>query len=103
MQDANQRSDATFTYKEADWSVSVLSDQTLARQFTINWTNNVNCAEDICTVTDNLFHQGRYFQTDMIGPATLYNISSILTDYYADDDQNMTIWTKYTDRGLYHR
>ena len=56
-QDANWRSDATFSYKEADQSVSVLSDQTLNRRLTINWTTGVNRTEDICTVTDNLFHQ----------------------------------------------
>ena len=62
IQDANQtRSNALFSYKEADQSMSVLSDQTLARRFTINWTASVNRAEDICTVTDNLFHQGWYF------------------------------------------
>ena len=47
MQDANQRSGATFSYKEADQSVSILSDQTLARQLTINWTTGVDHAEDI--------------------------------------------------------
>ena len=92
MQNNNwTRSNAAYSYKEADQAVSVLSNQTLASQFTINWTNNVNHAEDIRTVTNNLFHQGRYFWTDMIGPATLYKTSSILTDYYADNDQNMTI------------
>ena len=94
MQDANRRSPATFSYKEADQSVSVLSDQTLARQFTINWTTGVNRAEDICTVTNNLFHQGQYFCTDMIAPATMYNISSILTEFYTDDAHNMVVWTK---------
>ena len=55
-QDANRRSIATFSYEEADQSVSVLSDQTLNRRLTINWTTGVNYTEDICTVTDNLFH-----------------------------------------------
>ena len=91
MQDANQRSDATFSYKEADQSVNVLSNQTLTRQLTINWTAGVERQEDIPTVTYTLFHQGRYFCTDMIAPATLYNISSILTDFYTDDDHTMTI------------
>ena len=35
-QDANQRSDVTFSYKEANQSVSVLIDQTLNRRLTIN-------------------------------------------------------------------
>ena len=39
----------------------------------------------------------------MIGPATLYKMSTILTDYYADDNQNTTIWTAFTDQHLYHR
>ena len=55
-QDANRRSSATFSYEEADRSVSVLSDQTLNRRLTINWTTGVNHTEDICNVTDNLFH-----------------------------------------------
>ena len=54
-QDANRRSIATFSYEEADQSVSVLSDQTLNRRLTINWTTGVNRTEDICTVTNNLF------------------------------------------------
>ena len=104
MQDANPTgSDTTFSYKEADQSVSVLSDQTLTRQFTINWTTSVACAEDICTVINNLYHLAQFFFTDMIEPAILYKISSILTNYYADDDQNMTIWTKYTNWCLYYR
>ena len=103
MQDANQRSDATFSYKEADQSVSVLSDQTLNRWLTINWTACVDHAKDIRTVTNNLFHQGWYFCTDMIAPATMYNISSILTEFYTDNADNMAVWTKYTDSRLYHR
>ena len=55
-QDANQRSAAIFSYEEANQSVSALSDQTLNRRLTINWTTGVNRTEDICTVTDNLFH-----------------------------------------------
>ena len=77
--------------------MSVLSNQTLAPQLTINWTAHVDRAEDIFTDTNNLFHQERYFCTDMIEPATLYDISSILTDFYTDNDHNMTIQTKYTN------
>ena len=56
QQDANRRSAATFSYEEANRSVSVLSDQTLNRRLTINWTTGINRTEDICTITDNLFH-----------------------------------------------
>ena len=55
-QDANQRSTATFSYEEADRSVSVLTDQTLNRRMTINWATGVDHTEDICTITDDLFH-----------------------------------------------
>ena len=55
-QDANRRSAATFSYEETDRSVSVLSDQTLNRRLTINWTTGVNRTEDIRTITDDLFH-----------------------------------------------
>ena len=39
----------------------------------------------------------------MIRPATLYNISSDLTDIYSDNDRNLAIRTKFTDRRLLHR
>ena len=102
-QDANQRSSATFSYEEADQSVSVLSDQTLNRRLTINRTTGVNCTEDICTITDNFFHWAQYFCTDIIKPATLYNISSDLTNIYSDNDCNLAIRTRFTNQRLLHQ
>ena len=39
----------------------------------------------------------------MIRPATLYNISSDLTDIYSDNDRNLAIRTKFTNQRLLHR
>ena len=39
----------------------------------------------------------------MIQPATLYNISSDLTDIYSDNDRNLEIRTKFTNQRLLHR
>ena len=100
--DANRRSIATFSYEEADRSVSVLTDQILNRRMTINWATGVDRTEDIRTITDDLFHRARYFRTDMIRPATLYNISSDLTDIYSENDRNLTIRTRFTDQRLLH-
>ena len=55
-QDANRRLSATFSYEEADQSVSVLSDQTLNHRLTIKWATGVDRTEDICTITDDLFY-----------------------------------------------